>query len=123
MGDFIIQLYQVPLAPEDFYTNYGLNSDSSVISLLETRSKGFTRGLMEDKRMLEAVIPYWETDENGDLVKLELMPVKANKGDGKHLEGLPQPATDLSFMEDLARMSREYGVDIKMENGVAVCRW
>ncbi|MBR7165431.1 MAG: CapA family protein [Clostridia bacterium] len=123
LGDFVIQLYQVPVAPEDFYKNYGLNSDSSVISLLETRSAGFTRGLMEDPRMMEAVIPYWETDENGNLTHLELKPVKANKGDGKHLEGLPQPAKDTAFMEKLAEMSRPYGVTMTMENGVAVCRW
>ena len=123
LGDFVIQLYQVPVAPEDFYNKYGLNSDTSVISLLETRSAGFTRGLMEDKRMMEAVIPYWETDENKNITKLELFPVKANKGDGKHLEGLPQPAADTSFMEDLARMSEPFGLKITMENGLGVCRW
>ncbi len=123
LGDFVIQLYQVPVAPEDFYKNYGLNSDSSVISLLETRSAGFTRGLMEDNRMLEAVIPYWETDENKNLTRLELMPIKCNKGDGKHLEGLPQRAKNTSFIENLAKMSAPYGVTITMENDVAVCRW
>ena len=73
--------------------------------------------------MMEAVIPYWETDENKNLTKLELFPVKASKGDGKHLEGLPQPAADTSFMEDLARMSEPFGLKITMENGLGVCRW
>ncbi len=123
LGDFIIQLYQVPVAPEDFYKKYGMDSNSSPISLLEKRSAGFTRGLMEDPRMLETVIPYWETDENKKLTKLVLMPVKASKGEGKHLEGLPQPAKDLAFMEDLAKMSAPYGVSIQMENGLGVCRW
>ncbi|MBQ9544063.1 MAG: CapA family protein [Clostridia bacterium] len=123
LGDFVIQLYQIPVAPEDFYSRYGLDSDSSVITLLEKRSEGFTKGLMEDKRMLEAVIPYWETDENNRLTKLELMPVKASKGEGKHLEGLPQPAKDVSFMERLAGLSQQFGVRITLENGVAVCSW
>ena len=123
LGDFVIQLYQVPVAPEDFYAKYGLSSDAAVISLLKTRSAGFTRGLMEDRRMLEAVIPYWQTDENKRLIRLELMPVKASKGDGKHLEGLPQPAKDLTFIEELAAMSAPYGVTVTMENDVAVCRW
>ncbi|MBR2615678.1 MAG: CapA family protein [Clostridia bacterium] len=123
LGDFIIQLYQVPVAPEDFYNKYGLNSDTSVISLLETRSAGFTRGLMEDPRMMEAVIPYWETDENKNLTRLELLPVKASKGEGKHLEGLPRIARNPAFMENLARMSEPFGLKITMENGIGVCRW
>ena len=123
LGDFVIQLYQVPAAPEDFYQKYQLNSDTSVISLLEKRSAGFTRGLMEDRRMLETVIPYWETDENKRLTKLVLMPVKANKGGGKHLEGLPQPAADTGFIEELNALSRELGVSIQMVDGLAECKW
>lgn len=123
LGDFVIQLYDVAFAPEDFYKQYGLNSDSSVIDLLEKRSAGFTRGLMEQDVMLEAVIPLWETDENKRLVSLRLMPVKASKGEGKHLEGLPKPALDVSFINHLASLSKPYGVEIKMENGIAVCKW
>lgn len=123
LGDFLIQLYQLPIAPEDFYKSYGMNSDSPVISLLEKRSRGFTCGLMEDPKMRETIIPYWETDENKNLTKLFLMPVTASLGKGKHLEGLPQPSEDLAFMEKLAKLSKPYGVDIKMENGVAVCTW
>lgn len=123
LGDFLIQLYQLPIAPEDFYKKYGMNSDSSVISLLEKRSRGFTCGLMEDPKMREAVIPYWETDENKNLVKLTLMPVTASLREGKHLEGLPQPSKDTAFIDKLAKLSEPFGVKIKMENGVAVCTW
>ncbi len=123
LGDFVIQLYDVPIAPEDFYKKYGLNSDSSVIELLEARSAGFTRGLMEDRRMLETVIPYWETDENRKLTKMTLMPIKCYKDEGKSLEGLPAPAKDESFMADLAKMSEAYGVEITKKNGEWICNW
>lgn len=123
LGDFLIQLYQIPIAPEDFYKKYGLNSDSSVISLLKTRSKDFKCGLMEDPKMMETVIPYWETDENKNLTKLILMPVKDAKGKGKHLEGLPQRAEDLAFMDKLAKLSKPYGVTIEKEGANYVCRW
>ncbi|MBR4288386.1 MAG: CapA family protein [Clostridia bacterium] len=124
LGDFLIQLYSVPVAPEDFYDKYGLTSDMSPIKLLEKRSAGFTRGLMEEDRMREAVVPYWETDENKKLTKLELLPVKATKGEkGHHLEGLPQPVEEYAFMEKLASLSAPYGVEIKMENGLGVCTW
>lgn len=123
LGDFVIQLYDVAFAPEDFYKSYSMKSESSVMDLLEKRSAGFTRGLMEQDVMLETVIPLWETDENNDLLSLKLMPVKASKGEGKHLEGLPQPAKDVKFIEHLNELSKPYGVEIAMESGVAVCSW
>ncbi len=123
LGDFVIQLYDVDIAPEDFYKKYKMTSDKSTIELLRERSANFTRGLMEDVRMLETVIPYWETDENKNLTSLRLMPVKASKGEGKMLEGLPRPAKDLAFIDNLAKMSKPYGVDITLENGVAICKW
>lgn len=123
LGDFVIELYDVAIAPEDFYRSYGMDSNSPVIDLLEKRSQGFTRGLMEDDRMLETVIPYWETDCDGKLRKMTLMPVKASKGEGKMLEGLPRPAVNTDFMLALAKMSEPYGVKIAPQNGEWVCKW
>lgn len=122
LGDFVIQLYDVAFAPEDFYEKYGMSSDSSAMDLLEKRSAGFTKGLMAQDVMLETVIPLWETDGK-DLKSLKLMPVRISCGEGKHLEGLPQPAKDTGFIDRLAELSRPYGVEITMENGLAVCKW
>ena len=123
LGDFLIELYDVPIAPEDFYKSYGMTSASPTIELLRRRSADFSRGLMEDRRMLESVIPFWETERDGTLRSLILMPVKASKGESKGLEGLPQPATELGFIEDLAKMSKEFGVTIEMKDGLAYCKW
>ena len=123
LGDFLIQLYDVAFAPEDFYVKYGLNSDYSVIELLKKRSKDFTTGLMAQKEMREAIIPLWETDENNNLTSIKLMPVYASCGEGKYIEGLPQPAKDTAFMEKLAELSAPYGVEITPEDGLWVCRW
>lgn len=124
LGDFLIQLYDVAFAPEDFYVKYGMNSDQSTIELLKKRSSDFTKGLMAQKEMREAIIPFWETDENNNLKSLKLMPVYASCGEGKYIEGLPQPARDLAFMDKLAELSKPYGVEIKMnEDGIAECFW
>ena len=123
LGDFLIQLYDVAFAPEDFYVKYGMNSDYSVIELLKKRSKDFTTGLMAQKEMREAIIPLWETDENNNLTSIKLMPVYASCGEGKYIEGLPQPAKDTAFMEKLAEISKPYGVEIVPEDGLWVCRW
>ena len=123
LGDFVLQLYSVNFAPEEFYSKYGLTSDETVHALLKKRSANFTRGLMEDQKMLETVIPYWETDENNKLTKLELLPVTIMKGGNKAERGLPALSTDLSFIDRLAEMSAPYGTKIYMKDGVAVCEW
>ena len=100
-----------------------MNSDSSAIALLEKRSNGFTRGLMEDARMREAVIPYWECDADNRLTKLTMLPVTAAKGTGYHLEGLPQPSPDTAFVDNFAKMSKPYGVEMELKDGLIHCKW
>ena len=122
LGDFLIQLYSVPSAPEDFYQQQNMTSDTSVVDLLKKRSADYTRGLMEEDKMLETVIPYWETDGK-KLTKLILKPVKASKGAGKHIEGLPVPVDGKEMIERLAELSKPYGVKITYKDGLGVCEW
>ena len=123
LGDFVLQLYSIGFAPEDFYAKQGLNSDDTVHELLAKRSANFTRGLMAQKVMNETVIPYWETDDNGDLTYLELLPLELSMGGKKSDEGLPFTTKDTSFIERLAKMSKPFGTEIKMKGDVAVCTW
>ena len=122
LGDFILQLYSVPVAPEDFYAKQNLTSDATVHELLKKRSGDFSRGLMEDPVMSEAIVPYWEM-ENGQLTKLELLPVTCRKNDNKSVSGLPVVAENPEFAERLAKLSAPYGVTMKLENGVIKCSW
>ena len=123
LGDFILELYSVPSAPEDFYNKYGLTSDSPVYELLKKRSKNFTRGLMEDDRMLRTVVPYWETD-NRKLKTLKLLPVSLIKDRNSPDNGLPRISKDNSYMDELAQMSAPFGVKIKPDDdGNFICEW
>ncbi len=122
LGDFILQLYNVELAPEEFYNKYGVHSDLSAYELLKKRSQNFTVGLMEQKVMLETIIPYWET-ENGKITKLELLPVEVVTDGVQGLRGLPRIAKNPDFMDRLAKLSAPYGLKIKMKDGVGVCEW
>ena len=122
LGDFILQLYSVPVAPEDFYAKQNLTSDSTVHELLAKRSADFSRGLMEDPVMSEAVVPYWEM-ENGELTKLELLPVICRKQENKSVSGLPVVGEEEKIAERLAKLSAAYGVKMTLENGVIKCSW
>ena len=122
LGDFLIQLYDVAFAPEDFYVQYGMDSDDSVTELLKKRSRDFTTGLMAQREMREAIIPLWET-EGKKLKSMKLMPIYASCGEGKYIEGLPQRAKDTAFMDKLAEMSRKFGVEITQNGDLWECRW
>ena len=119
-GVGLMQLYSVPVAPEDFFAKQGLTSDATVHELLKKRSNNFTRGLMEDPVMSEAVVPYWEM-ENGELTKLELLPVTCHQNENKSVSGLPVVGGEEVIFERLARLSEPYGVKMTLENGIIKC--
>lgn len=120
LDDFVLQLYGVEAAPAEFYEKYGLTSHHTIDELLKTRSKNYTIGLMEDRRMLQTVIPYWETEDTR-LRKLVLMPVEIGKSNDKSLDGLPRRATDLLFIEKLTEIPAPFGTKITVKDGLAYC--
>lgn len=78
---------------------------------------GGTRGLCYDKRMYEAIIPYWEA-EDGKLTKLTLMPIELNFDKGRSMGGWPRPKYDSGILERLAQMSEPYGTRIEIRDGL-----
>jgi len=108
LGDFVLQLYNIEYAPEDFFEQYGLDSKATVHELLKKRSKDFSIGLMTDKRMFQSVIPYWET-ENGKLKSLKLYPISLSMDGNKSEIGLPRLEKDAEFMADFVRRCENYG--------------
>ena len=123
LGDFVLQLYNIEYAPGDFYEQYGLDSKTTVHELLKKRSKDFSIGLMTDKRMFEAVIPYWET-ENVKLKHLKLYPIRLAMTGNKSETGLPRLEKNAEFMADFAKRCERYGTKLlKNPDGSYECRW
>ena len=123
LGDFVLQLYDIEFAPDDFFKKHGLTSDSTVHNLLKKRSKDFTIGLMTDSRMFRSVIPCWET--NGTkLEKLTLMPIELNMDGHKAETGLPRLSNNPEIAKYLADMCEPYETKIILEdNGLITCQW
>jgi poly-gamma-glutamate synthesis protein (capsule biosynthesis protein) len=123
LGDFVLQLYNVLLAPEDFYEKNGLTSTATVHELLKKRSKDFTVGLMTDKRMFRSVIPYWET-EGTKLTTLTLLPIEMYMDGNKSRQGLPYISSDPEIGKYLADMCVPFGTKITANaDGTLSCTW
>lgn len=123
LGDFVLQLYSMEFAPADFFYKNGLGAEASVYELLKKRSNNFKRGLMEDRRMLISVIPYWET-ENGKLTKLSLMPFEIYSNMDEPESGLPRKCDGREICEYLGKMCAPYGTKLKLkDDGLISCEW
>ena len=123
LGDFALQLYDVELAPEDFFAKQGLTSASTVHELLKKRSKNFSVGLMTDIRMFRSVIPCWETHEQ-KLTKLTLLPIELAMEGHKSQIGLPRLNTNPEIAEYLGKMCEPYGTRIITNaDGTLTCTW
>ncbi len=124
LGDFILQLYNIELAPAEFFSRHGLRSDETVHDLLKTRSKDFTVGLMTDPRMFLTVLPLWETDADGKLKSMKLIPVAGSMDGNKSEIGLPRICDAEKVVSYLGKMSKPYGVTLSAdENGLIDVKW
>ena len=91
--------------------------------LLKKRSKDFTVGLMTDKRMFQAIIPFWEMKDK-KLVSLKLMPVEAAMEGNKSEIGLPRRSDGYEICEYLNQMCEPYGTRIIREkDGILRVEW
>ena len=115
LGDFMLHNESVVFAPEDMYEKYGLTSDDPLCDIYRKRSRNYTVGLLTDRRMMEAVIPYFEM-ENGELTRLELMPIELGFGEPRYRIGNPKFCPDREIIERYANMSLQYGTKITVDN-------
>ena len=123
LGDFILELYSVESAPADFFEQWGLDKDGTVRDLLRVRSRDFTVGLMEDRRMTESVIPFWEM-HGKKLSSLTLMPIEIVTEGKKSEIGLPRKAKNYEMIDRLSEMSSKYGIKMTIRgDGTVSCDW
>ena len=120
LGDFFLHNESFDYHAEDFYTKHGLTSDDPLCEVYRKRSRNYTCGLLTDRRMLEAVIPYFEM-ENGELTYLELLPIELGFDEPRYRTGDPRICTDSGIIERYAQMSAPYGTKITInEDGIGV---
>ena len=120
LGNFILHNESIRTAPEDMFEKYNMTSDNTLREMFCKRSNNYTRGLLADRCMMEAVVPYFEM-ENGELTHLELLPIELGFEEPRWRNGNPRPATDRGIIERLAQMSEAYGTKIRVdERGMGI---
>ncbi len=118
MGNFLFQEELTPFVAEDQYEKYNVTSDCSMDEMYDIRTKGHTRGLLCDHRVLEAFIPYVEV-ENDIVTRIELLPISLGFEMEYWQRGLPRPGKDLNILQRLSEMSEPYGTEIRIrEDGI-----
>lgn len=123
LGDFVLQLYNIEFAPDEFYSQYGLTTKNTVHELLKKRSNDFTIGLMTDKRMFTTIIPYWEM-QDGKLTSLKIYPILLSMDGNKSEIGLPRLCKDPELLSDFIKRSAEYGTKMtRNPDGSYDCEW
>lgn len=123
LGDFILQLYNIELAPAEFFAKHNVPGDATVHDLLKSRSKNFTVGLMTDPRMFLTVLPMWEA-EDGKLKSMKLVPIMGAMEGNKSEIGLPRLCDAEKVISYLGEMSAPYGITLsKDKDGLIDVKW
>ena len=123
LGDFILQLYNIELAPAEFFAKHNVPGDATVHELLKIRSKNFTVGLMTDPRMFLTVLPMWEA-EDGKLKSMKLIPIMGAMEGNKSEIGLPRLCDAEKVIGYLGEMSAPYGITLSNDkDGLIDVKW
>lgn len=121
LGDFVIQLENLQRAPAEMFAKQKMDGNETLDRMFLDRSAGGTRGLYYNKVMFEAIVPYWEA-EDGVLTRLVLMPVELGFGKPRSQGGWPRPDYASGILERLAKMSKPYGTEIDIVDGLGIVK-
>ena len=121
LGDFILQLENCQIMPDDYYRKYGLTPDAGIYEVFKARTKNFTTGLQYQPVMMEAVIPCFEIEE-GKLKHLEMIPIELGFGMKHSQIGWPRIAKDDRILQRLIKLSTSFGTKMRIEDGKLIVK-
>ena len=119
LGDFIIQLENLQYPPADMFEKQGMTAADGLDRMFENRSGNGSHGLYYEKVMFESVVPYFEL-EDGELRRLELLPVELNYDAPRSTGGWPRPMPDGGILERMAEMCARYGTTLRIRDGIGI---
>ncbi len=113
LGNMIFQTDQQAFVPEEFYVKYGSTRQTcdGVGSINMVRSKNNTRGFItSQKEWHSTIVSMTCTDKQ---YAISFFPVEISKQ-----TGLPSLSSNIAILEELKELSKDYGTDLTIEDGV-----
>lgn len=120
LGNFIFQTETVSLQPYDAYDNKDLPLDLRVGEYMDRRSKNGTVGYQVKESIWRSVVASW-TLEDGKLRQVRFHPIGLGMTGPRTRRGTPVPGEE-EALTALAELSRPYGTEFSIRDGVAELR-
>lgn len=117
LGNFLFETETVELQPYDAYLNKQMPLDMKVGAYMDARSKNGTAGYGVLPEIWEAVLAGW-TMEEGEVTQIQLYPIDLGMGRKRSQKGVPVMSGNERVLEYLAGLSRPYGTEIEIRDGV-----
>lgn len=121
LGNFIFQNDTVDFLPSDFYKKYNLDSTKLITDAINERSKYDTIGLGTNENVWKSVVATWEVSAN-KVESITLYPISLQKELGYYSRGWPIIDKTSSVLEDIKELSKVYGTEISIQDGIGIIK-
>lgn len=117
LGNFIFETETISVQPYEAFYNKGFPTDTKVGFYMDKRSKNGTAGYPIQENIWRSVMAGWSM-ENGRLTQVQLYPISLGMGKSRTKRGIPVLSHDERTLAYLAELSKPYGTNIRIEDGV-----
>ena len=122
IGNYIFETETVEYQPWDAYINKGYSPEMKVGEYMDLRSKNGTAGYGTLWEIWNSVMPAW-TMEDGKITEVQLYPITLNMEKSRAQKGRPVMNKSEKTLQYLAELSKPYGTEIEIVDGVGYIRF
>lgn len=119
LGNFIFESDTVSVQPAEAFLKAGMSADDGVGAYMNHRSANGTKGYCVQKNIWRSVMAAF-TAEDGEVTEVRLYPVDLHMEMPRCRMGLPTLSRDVETLEYLAGLSKSFGTEIRIEDGVGI---
>lgn len=114
LGNFIFQHEEFDFLPEEFYRKYGKTRENvtGISEIMSIRSDNGKKGLINSPDVWKSMLVSLSVNSNA--MEIKMFPIEIMLENRKGLKGLPILSNDMSIIEKVMEMSREYRTDIEI---------
>lgn len=117
LGNFIYQGDTIAQLPAESFEAHSMSQDATVGDYMTKRSANGTRGFAVQPDIWQSVLADW-TAENGKIEQIRLYPITLHMELPPHRRGFPALQPDASALDRIIALSRPFGTEIDVRDGV-----